>query len=177
MFGEKEKQKVSKFASEHGHSAALRKFKKKFPTLTESTIRPWVKRYKENLKEKRKSNKKVPLKIGQTSGRPLLLDVGLNLELRAMTISLRTTETLIKQHVVRGVMIDLVLSYHEKFDKYVKFEVIWFWVSYLYQRMKSSRSAATTSRPVITRSLWIEDSFFSKFHKRCYFTTFLTSSS
>ena len=63
MFGEKEKQEIAKFTSEHGHAAAVRKSKKKFPTLTESTIRPLVKRYKENLKEKRKANKKVALKI------------------------------------------------------------------------------------------------------------------
>ena len=38
VFGEKGKQEFAKFTSEHGHAAAVRKFKKKFPTLTESTI-------------------------------------------------------------------------------------------------------------------------------------------
>ena len=61
VFGEKEKQKIAKIASQHGHAAAVKKFKKKFPTLTETTIRPWVKRYKENLKEKRKANNEVAL--------------------------------------------------------------------------------------------------------------------
>ena len=83
MFGEKEKQEIDKLASEHSHEAAVRKFKKRFPTLTESTIRPWIKRYKENLKENRKVNKEVTLKIGQTRGRPLLLDS----KLRAKIIS------------------------------------------------------------------------------------------
>ena len=59
VFGEKEKEEIAKFASEHGHAAAVRKVKKKLQTVTESTIRPWVKRYKENLKEKRKANKEV----------------------------------------------------------------------------------------------------------------------
>ena len=72
VFGEKEKQEIAEFASEHGHVAAVKKFKKKFPTLTESTIRPWVKRCKENLKEKKKANREVAVKIGQTRGRPLL---------------------------------------------------------------------------------------------------------
>ena len=71
VFREKEKQEIAKFASAHCHAAAIRKFKKMFPTLTESTIRPWVKRYKESLKEKRKANKEVPLKICQTRGRPM----------------------------------------------------------------------------------------------------------
>ena len=39
-FGGKEKQEISKLALEHGHAAAVWKFKEKFPTLTESTIRP-----------------------------------------------------------------------------------------------------------------------------------------
>ena len=88
-FGENEKQEIAKFSSEHGHAAAVRKFKKKFSTVTESAIQPWVKRYKKNLKEKRKANTEIALKIGQTRGRPLLLDVGLDSKLRAMTISLR----------------------------------------------------------------------------------------
>ena len=54
-FGGKEKQEIAKLASEHGHAAAVRKFKKKFPTLTESTIRPWIKKFK---KRKRKEERK-----------------------------------------------------------------------------------------------------------------------
>ena len=65
-FGEKEKQEIVKLVLEHGHAATVTKFKKKFSTLTESTISPLVKRYKENLKEKRKANKEVALKIGPT---------------------------------------------------------------------------------------------------------------
>ena len=101
MLEEKEKQEIAKFPSKHGHAAAVRKFKKKLPTLSESTIRPWVKRYKENLKEKRKANKEVVLEIGQSCARPLLLDVGLDSKLRAMIISLRTAGAGTKQHVVR----------------------------------------------------------------------------
>ena len=113
----------------------VRKYTKKFTTLTESTFRPWVKRYKKNLKEKKKTNKEVALKIAQTRGRPLSLDVGLDSKLRAMIISLRTAGAGISQHVIRGILIGLVQSYY---------------------RMKVSRRVATTSRPVITRSLWNE---------------------
>ena len=123
MFGEKEKQEIAKIASEHGHEAAVRKFKKNSLTLTESTIQLWIKRYKENLKEKRKANKEVALKIGHTCGRSLLLDVGLDSKLRAMIISLRIAGAGINQHVVRGVLIGFVQSYPEKFGSYVNFEV------------------------------------------------------
>ena len=155
-YGEKEKQEIAKYAVEHGHAAAVRKFKKKFPSLNESTVRPWVKRYKENLKEKKKSNDESPLKIGHTRGRPLLLDVELDLKLRSMVLSLRTAGDSINQHVVRGVLMGLVRSNPEKFGKYINFEVTRSWIRSLHHRMKFSRRAATTSIPVITRSLWNE---------------------
>ena len=71
-----------------------------------------------------------------------------------MILSLRTAGVGINQHVVRGVLICLVRSYLEKFGKYVNFEVTRSWVRSLYQRMKFCRREATTSKPVITRSLW-----------------------
>ena len=40
VYGEKEKEKIAKFAWEHGHATTVGKFMKKFPTLTESTVRP-----------------------------------------------------------------------------------------------------------------------------------------
>ena len=133
MFGEKEKQEIPKFASEHCHAAAVTKSKKRFlTTLGENTIRPWVKRYKENLKEKKKVNKKVALKIGQTRGRALLLDVRPDKKLRTMIISLRTAGAGINQHVVRRVLIGLVQSYPEKFGEYVNFEVTRSWLKSLY---------------------------------------------
>ena len=53
-YGEKEKQEIAKYALTHGNAAAVRKFRKSYPNLNESTVRPWVKRYRESLKEKEK---------------------------------------------------------------------------------------------------------------------------
>lgn len=157
VYEEKDKQDIAKYAAQFGTTAAIRKFKHRFPNLNESTVRPWLKRYKENLKEKKKAkNDNIALKIGQTRGRPLLLDAELDLKLRSMIVSLRRAGAGINIHVVRGVLMGLVQSNPEKFGKYVNFDVSRSWVRSLYQRMKFSRRAATTSRPVITRSLWIE---------------------
>ena len=41
-----EKCKIAKYASEHGVMKAVKKFKKDFLKLTESIVRPWVKKYK-----------------------------------------------------------------------------------------------------------------------------------
>ena len=73
-----------------------------------------------------------------------------------MIVSLRTTGPGISERVVRGALIGLVQSVPEKFGKCLKFHVSRFWVRSSYQRMTFSRQAAIISRPVITRSLWIE---------------------
>ena len=44
--------KVVKYACSHGVTNAIRFFKKEFPNLTESTVRPWVSKYKEEIKKK-----------------------------------------------------------------------------------------------------------------------------
>ena len=55
-----------------------------FPNLNESTLRPWLKKYRGNLKEKKKAkNENINLKIRQTRGRPLLLDAELDVKLRS----------------------------------------------------------------------------------------------
>ena len=73
-----------------------------------------------------------------------------------MIVSLRTTGPGISERVVRRALIGLVQSVPEKFGKCLKFHVSRFWVRSSYQRMTFSRQAAIISRPVITRSLWIE---------------------
>ena len=77
----------------------------------------------ENLKEKRKAINEIILKIGQTRGRPLLLDIGLNLKLRTMIISLRTAAAGINQNVVKGALIGLLQPYPETFGKCVNSEI------------------------------------------------------
>ena len=79
---EKDKQEIAKYAAVCGVTAAIRKFKQKFPNLNESTVRPGVKKYKEILKAKKNNGESggFPPKIGQVRGRPLLLDNELDLK-------------------------------------------------------------------------------------------------
>ena len=149
VYEEKDKQDVAKYAAHCGTTAAIRKFKHKFPNLNDSTVRPWLKKGRENLEKKKEANN------DKTRARPLILDVELDLKLRSMIISFSTAEAGRNMHDVRGVLMGLVLSNPEKFGKYLNFHVSCSSVRYLYQRMKISRRAATTSRPVTTRSLWI----------------------
>ena len=146
VYEEKGKQEMAKYAAVCGVTAAVRKFKQKFPNLNESTVRPWVKKYKTNNGE---SSGFAP-KIGQVRGRPLLLDNELDLKLRMMLVTLRTAGAGINIHGVTGLLNGLVRANPEKFSKYVDFHVTRSWVRSLYRRMKISRRAVTTSRPIIT---------------------------
>ena len=48
VYRENYKQDVAKYAAQCGTTAAIRKFKHIFPNLNESTVRPWLKKYREN---------------------------------------------------------------------------------------------------------------------------------
>ena len=64
VYKEKGKQGDKKYAAQCDATAAIRKFKHKFPSLYEITLRPWLKKYWENLKEKNKAkNENVTLNL------------------------------------------------------------------------------------------------------------------
>ena len=67
---------IGKYSSEHGTAATVRKFKKKFPKIKESTVREFKKRYENQIREEKKK-KREPVKSLQKyqskTGRPLLL--------------------------------------------------------------------------------------------------------
>ena len=98
----------------------------------------------------------VEPKLGKARGRPLILDEALDLKLRSLLLKLRLTGAGINIHVVSGVLNGLIRANPERFGKYMEFKVTGSWARSLHQRMKFSRRAVTTSRPVITRSLWVE---------------------
>ena len=156
-YSEKDKQEVAKYAIMSGATASIRKFRQKFPHLTESTVRPWVKSYKKSLKEQKKGNSvNIEPRVGKPRGRPLLLEEELDTKIRSMLSSLCLAGAGINIHVVHGVLNGLIRANPIKFGKYVNFKVTRSWTRSLYQRMYFSCRAVTTSRPIITRSLWAE---------------------
>ena len=54
VYTEKDKQEIAKYAAVCGATAAIKKFQQRFPHLTESTVRPWVKSYKKSIQEQKK---------------------------------------------------------------------------------------------------------------------------
>ena len=71
VYGEKDKQEIAKYAAVCGATAAIRKFKQKFPNLNESTVRPWVKSHKKFIREQTKQGESSALlvpSIGKVRG-------------------------------------------------------------------------------------------------------------
>ena len=156
-YKEIEKREIAKSAMMFGATAAVRKYRKQFPSHTEGTERPSVKAYRKSLQEQKKTNSDdIVLKIGKQRGRPLLLEESLDYKSRSMLTSLRLAGAGINIHVVRGILNGLVRANPIEYGRYVEFKVTRSWTRSLYQRMKFSRQAVTTSRPIITRSLWTE---------------------
>ena len=80
----------------------------------------------------------------------------LDTKVRSMLASLRVAGAGINIHVVRCVLNGLIRANPVKYGKYLEFKVTRSWTRSLYQRMNYTRRAVTTSRPVITRSIWNE---------------------
>ena len=103
MYKEEEKMKVVKYTCSHGVTNAIRFFKNEFPNLTESTVRPWVNKYKEI---KKKSAERVI--ISQTRGRPLLLPAKLDEKLRLFVTNMKTAGGTINKHVIYRILMGLI---------------------------------------------------------------------
>ena len=84
-YKEEEKMKVVKYGCSHGVTSTVRFFKKDFPNLMESTVRPWVSKYKEEIKKKSAEC----VIISHARGRPLLLPAELDEKLHLFTTNMR----------------------------------------------------------------------------------------
>ena len=152
MYKEEEKMKVVKYTCSHGVTNAIRFFKNEFPNLTESTVRPWVNKYKEEIKKK--SAERVI--ISQTRGRPLLLPAKLDEKLRLFVTNMKTAGGTINKHVIYRILMGLIKANMTRYSGYLDFTVTKGWLQSLYSRINMFRRMVTTSRPIVIPLLWEE---------------------
>ena len=89
-YKEQDKLRVAKYASQYGPTRTVTFFSKEFPSLSESTVRPWVQKYRSQIREmSTRDNRPETVKIGEKRGRPLPLPDELDRKLRSFIISLR----------------------------------------------------------------------------------------
>ena len=135
MYKEEEKIKVVKYACSHGVTNAIKFFKKEYPNLMESTVRPWVNKYKEEIKKKSAEC----VIISQTRGRPLLLPAELDEKLRLFITNMRTAGGTINKHVIYGILMGLIKADMTRHGEYLDFTGTKDWLQPLYSRMNMSR--------------------------------------
>ena len=99
-YQEDEKIKIAKYTNTHGPASAVRHFKQGFPNLSESTLRPWVAKYRPEVK---KTSLIECIQISERRGRPLLLPEEVDSKLRTFIVSTRIAEGTINKHVIYGI--------------------------------------------------------------------------
>ena len=127
-YKEEQKMRMSKYANMFTVTKAIEHFKKEFPNLTESTVRPWVRNYREELKKKTLMHEVV---ISQRRGRPLYLPSELDLKLQKFLINLRKAGGSVNRHVVSVVLLGLIKSDLESYGSLLDFEATDGWLQSL----------------------------------------------
>ena len=69
---------------------------------------------------------------------------------------MRTAGGTINKHVIYGILMGLIKADMTRYGGYLDFTVTKGWLQSLYSRMNMSRRMVTTSRPIVTSSLWEE---------------------
>ena len=126
-YSENTKKKVARYALQHGVAAAVRKYEKEFPKLRQSTVSPWLKRYKQV-----ETSSTSQATISTKRGRPTYLSTELDTKLRSMIINLRIAGAQINIHDIKGVLAGLVRSNVAAYGAYIGFHVTRSWVRSLY---------------------------------------------
>ena len=80
----------------------------------------------------------------------------LDSKFRRFLLNIRKAGCCINRHVVPGVLMGLIKRDLDKYGRQLEFYVTKGWLQYLYTRMNLSRRMVTTSRPIITKSIWEE---------------------
>ena len=69
---------------------------------------------------------------------------------------MRMASGTINRHVIFGVLMGLIKSDLVTYGMYLEFQITDGWIHSLYRRMNLSPRIVTTSRPTVTRSIWLE---------------------
>ena len=119
MYKEEEKMKVAKYSCLRGVTNTIRISEKEFPNLMESTVLPWVNKYKEEIKKKSAEC----VIILQTRGRPRLLPAELDEKLNLFITNMRTAGETINKHVIYRILMGLIKTDRSRYGGYLDFTV------------------------------------------------------
>ena len=102
--------------------------------MRESTVRPWISKYKEEIQKKSAEC----VIISQSRGRPLLLPAEVGEKLHLFITNMRTAGGTINKHVIYGILMGLIKADMTRYGGYVDFTVTKGWLQSLHSRMNMS---------------------------------------
>ena len=139
---------IGKYANETGSTAAVRKFRSKFPNLNESSAREFRKKYLDELKSASKNNRSPQKSIlPLPRGRPLLLGVKIDEGVRKFLSALRYHGGRTTFSVVVAVAKALVQKSDDNGLKILQFGKNW--AQSLFRRMGFKKELPLTGKVII----------------------------
>ena len=156
-YSNEDRAKIGKYASENGNERANKKFRERYPSLTESTIRNFKKRYLQRMALERKKLNPEPVTTicNKERGRPPLL-LELDDKLVSFLKAVRIKGEVVNIHVVRATAQALIASNPAFSQQFARFEMSRSWVQSVYRRMGLTIRAGTTSRPPVPQGIYDE---------------------
>ena len=127
-YHERDKVKIAKYANTYGVASAIKFFQRDFPKLTESTVRPWLKKYRAGLQKS--SSGALPV-ISTKRGRPSLLPDEIDKKLRVFINNTRKAGGTVNKNVVYGVLMGLIKSDLARYGRYLDFVITEGWLQSL----------------------------------------------
>ena len=153
-FTAEEKARIGKRAAEHGVTASVRYFSKVFPgrSLRESSVRTWKMKYLQEVAAKRRAGEEITVKelANKKTGRPLLLGVDLDKQIRAYLEALRDNGAVVNTAITiacaRGVVKSFDSNLLECNGGHI--HLTKHWAKYLMERMGFVKRRASTKAKV-----------------------------
>ena len=149
-YTDRERHDIGKYASEHGTQPALRKFKDRFPTLNESTVRTMRKKYQELLEKNSAGITKKAIS-NERRGRPLMLG-GIDTMVQSYLKALRARGGHVSRLLAEATAIALIENHPEMNLGHIDLEST-SWSRSLFDRMGFVSRAGTTAKVPISEDL------------------------
>jgi len=142
----KDRYLIGKYSNENGASAAARKFKYRFPRINESTVREFMKKYREKLQLGGEDAINTDKELGGDirRGRPLLLGPLIDEDVRKFISALRYRGGQVSFSIAIAVAKALIERSNNEGLKLIEFGKDW--AQSLFRRMGFKKRSATTGK-------------------------------
>ena len=146
-FSDEDRFEIGKYAAINGPGSAVKRFKKSYPHLNESTVRTFREKYRKTLKPTRNHLSPAKKICSLKRGRPLMLG-HLDEKIKTFLLALRKKGGVVNTVVAIATATALIEKSDDEHLKVIDLDRS-SWAKSLFRRMGFVKRAATTARPEI----------------------------